>query len=77
MFEKKIIMAEFREGFLCPICMADLGDENQLIVHFDEKHSREDPAIVQNFKDLFSRAKNKIINKVNVMFNIILEANHS
>ena len=57
-------MAEFREGFLCPICMADLGDENQLIVHFDEKHSREDPAIVQNFKDLFSRAKNKIINKV-------------
>ena len=70
-------MAEFREGFLCPICMADLGDENQLIVHFDEKHSREDPAIVQNFKDLFSRAKNKIINKVNVMFNIILEANHS
>lgn len=57
-------MAEFREGFLCPICMADLGDENQLIVHFDEKHSREDPAIIQNFKELFSKAKNKMgINK--------------
>ena len=48
-------MAEFREGFLCPICMADLGDENQLIVHFDEKHSREDPAIIQNFKELFTK----------------------
>lgn len=55
-------MTEVREGFLCPICMADLGDDIQLAVHFDEKHSREDPAIVQNFKELFSKAK-KIINK--------------
>lgn len=54
--------SEVREGFLCPICMTDLKDEIQLTVHFEEKHSREDPAIVQNFKDLFSKAK-KIINK--------------
>ncbi len=53
-------MNEVREGFLCPICMADLGDDIQLTVHFDEKHSREDPAIVQNFKELLTKAKKKI-----------------
>ena len=57
-------MAEALEGFICPMCMADLKGEDQLIVHFDEKHSREDPAIIQNFKELFSKAKNKMgINK--------------
>ena len=46
--------------------MADLKGENQLIVHFDEKHSREDPEIVKSFKELFSKAKKKIINKVDL-----------
>ena len=49
------------EGFWCPICRLKLGDEIQLTVHFDEKHEREDPAIVQNLKDLLSKAKKKII----------------
>ena len=52
---------EPREGFICPICMADCRDEFQLTVHFDEKHSREDPAFVQNFKDLLGKAKKKIV----------------
>lgn len=52
-------MAEGLEGFICPMCYADLKGDNQLIVHFDEKHSREDPAIVQSFKELFSKAKKK------------------
>jgi len=56
-------MAEALEGFICPMCMADLKGENQLIVHFDEKHSREDPEIVKSFKELFIKAKKKIINK--------------
>ena len=59
-------MAEALEGFICPMCMADLKGENQLIVHFDEKHSREDPEIVKSFKELFSKAKKKIINKVDL-----------
>ena len=53
-------MAQVKEGFLCPICMADLGDVIQLQLHFDEKHSKEDPAFVQNLKDLFGKAKQKI-----------------
>ena len=52
--------AEVKEGFLCPICMADLGDVIQLQVHFDEKHSKEDPAFVQSLKEFFGKAKEKI-----------------
>ena len=54
-------MEDVREGFLCPICMLDLGDEVQLTVHFEEKHSNEDSAIVQNFKDFLKQAKKKIV----------------
>ena len=52
--------AQITEGFLCPICMADLGDVIQLQLHFDERHSKEDPAFVQNLKELFGKAKQKI-----------------
>ena len=54
------MMAQITEGFLCPICMADLGDVIQLQLHFDERHSKEDPAFVQNLKELFGKAKQKI-----------------
>ena len=53
-------MAQITEGFLCPICMADLGDVIQLQLHFDERHSKEDPEFVQNLKNLFGKAKQKI-----------------
>lgn len=52
---------DVKEGFLCPICMTDLGDVIQLQVHFDEKHSKEDAFFVQNLKDLFGKAKKKIL----------------
>ena len=51
---------DVKEGFLCPICMADLGDVIQLQVHFDEKHAKEDPALVRNLKEFFGKAKEKI-----------------
>ena len=56
---------EVREGFLCPICMADLHDVIQLQVHFEEAHDKEDPAFIQNLKDLFGKAKKKILNEDN------------
>ena len=56
---------EVREGFLCPICMADLHDVIQLQVHFEEEHDKEDPAFIQNLKDLFGKAKKKILNEDN------------
>jgi len=40
--------------------MADLGDVIQLQLHFDERHSKEDPEFVQNLKNLFGKAKQKI-----------------
>lgn len=55
--------SEVKEGFLCPICMADLGDGVQLQVHFEERHDKEDPAFIQNIKDLFGKAKKKVLNE--------------
>lgn len=43
--------AEIREGFLCPICMEDLGTVYQLQQHFEETHnSEEDSHVLQSFK---------------------------
>ena len=56
-------MSEELEGFICPICMANLGDQIQLTVHFEEKHSKEDPEILKNLKDIFAKAKNSIVKK--------------
>lgn len=55
-------MADMKEGFLCPICMEDLGDVIQLQVHFEEKHSKEDPVFIQGLKELFGKAKKKVLN---------------
>eukprot|EP00088_Acartia_fossae_P066517 TRINITY_DN8254_c0_g2_i12.p1 TRINITY_DN8254_c0_g2~~TRINITY_DN8254_c0_g2_i12.p1 ORF type:complete len:729 (-),score=207.47 TRINITY_DN8254_c0_g2_i12:337-2523(-) len=52
---------EILEGFLCPLCMKDLGDVIQLQIHFEENHSKEDQAFLQSIKDLFGKAKKKIL----------------
>ena len=39
-----------REGFLCPICMRDLGTVLDLQNHFEESHSNEDKAVVEQLK---------------------------
>jgi len=54
-------MSEILEGFLCPLCMKDLGDVIQLQIHFEENHSKEDQAFLQSIKDLFGKAKKKIL----------------
>lgn len=42
-------MVDVKEGFLCPICLTDLGDFNQLHLHFAEKHSKDtDPGNLMN-----------------------------
>lgn len=45
------------EGFLCPLCMKDLGDVIQLQVHFDETHSKEDQTFLKSITDLFKNAR--------------------
>ena len=40
---------DVKEGFLCPICVQDLGSFQKLQVHFENVHSTEDK---DNFKQL-------------------------
>ena len=42
--------AEIREGFLCPMCMKDLGTVTQLQSHFEEAHSSEDKAVFNHLR---------------------------
>jgi len=59
---------EVLEGFLCPLCMKDLGDVIQLQVHFEESHAKEDQAFVQSLKDLFfGKVRKKLIDVENEM----------
>ena len=44
--------ADIIEGFLCPICMKDLGTVSQLQGHFEEAHSTEDKAVLQSIRGL-------------------------
>lgn len=52
---------EIREGFLCPMCMKDLGTVSQLQSHFEEAHSKEDRAALNQLRNLFDRAKKKFL----------------
>ncbi|XP_050424363.1 rabenosyn-5 [Adelges cooleyi] len=56
MTEENIVL----EGFLCPICKVDYGIDLKLFLHFQEAHS-EDQDLVKSFKDLFGKAKEKIL----------------
>jgi len=41
---------EIREGFLCPICVQDLGSVIQLQDHFELAHAGEDHAVLNQLK---------------------------
>lgn len=61
---------EVLEGFLCPICMNDLGTISQLQNHFEEFHKSEDVAVIQHLKGLFEKAKKKFLNEDTAKENI-------
>ncbi|KAK2585898.1 hypothetical protein KPH14_010486 [Odynerus spinipes] len=48
------------EGFICPICITDFKAPNRLTRHFEEFHN-DDPEILKSLKDLFGKAKKKIL----------------
>lgn len=50
------------EGFLCPICREDLKSAEFLTVHFERSHAEQQDALKSVFKDIISKAKNKILN---------------
>ncbi|XP_067012088.2 rabenosyn-5 [Anabrus simplex] len=47
---------EILEGFLCPVCKADLGSEQQLRSHFQDEH-KEYQDVLKSLKDVFEKAK--------------------
>lgn len=49
------------EGFLCPICKADLKSATQLTTHFDSLH-QEEQDVLKSLKDIFGIAKKIILN---------------
>ncbi|XP_049867079.1 rabenosyn-5 [Pectinophora gossypiella] len=49
------------EGFLCPICKADLKSATQLTSHFESQH-QEDQDVLRSLKDIFGKAKKIILN---------------
>ena len=52
--------SEIIEGFLCPMCRQDLKNADRLMVHVEE-HSRNDDVLLQSFKEIFSKPKNKLL----------------
>lgn len=50
-----------REGFICSICRRELDSIESLQSHFETAHSSEDKAGLKAVKDLFGRAKRKIL----------------
>lgn len=44
-----------REGFICPICMQDLGTIDELQDHFESDHTEEDKTLLQQLKGLLGR----------------------
>ncbi|KAK2142843.1 hypothetical protein LSH36_907g00018 [Paralvinella palmiformis] len=52
-----------REGFLCPICVQDLGSIAELQKHFENSHSGEDKDVINQLKGLFGKAKRKLMKK--------------
>ena len=53
---------DIKEGFICPMCMKDLGNASVLQKHFEEVHS-EDKALRQ-IRGMFGKAKRKIMDKI-------------
>ncbi|CAB3221452.1 unnamed protein product [Arctia plantaginis] len=52
---------EILEGFLCPICKADLKSASQLTSHFESLH-QEEQDVLKSLKEIFGKAKKIILN---------------
>lgn len=70
---------EILEGFLCPICKADLKSASQLTSHFENQH-QEDQDVLRSLKDILGKAKKIILNnddtELRETFDRALKFNH-
>lgn len=60
------IMADqcVKEGFLCPVCIADLGSISELQEHFDTEHNHEDTHMVQAFSEFIAKTRQRLRKEV-------------
>ena len=54
---------DIKEGFICPMCMKDLGNASVLQKHFEEVHS-DDKHALRQIRGMFGKAKRKIMDKI-------------
>lgn len=54
---------DIKEGFICPMCMKDLGNASVLQKHFEEVHS-DDKDTLRQIRGMFGKAKRKIMDKI-------------
>ena len=54
---------DIKEGFICPMCMKDLGNASVLQKHFEEVHS-DDKDTLRQIRRMFGKAKRKIMDKI-------------
>ena len=54
---------DIKEGFICPMCMKDLGNAAILQKHFEEIHS-DDKDTLRQIRGMFGKAKRKIMDKI-------------
>ncbi|KAK8788826.1 hypothetical protein V5799_021398 [Amblyomma americanum] len=54
-------MGEVKEGYLCPICVEDLGNFEELTAHFEANHAAGERDVLHSLKGFIGRARRKIL----------------
>lgn len=62
-------MEPILEGFLCPVCKADLKTPERLTIHVEKEHVEEQD-LLKSLKDMFITARKKIRNFDNNLGNV-------
>ncbi|KAL1435855.1 hypothetical protein MTO96_010628 [Rhipicephalus appendiculatus] len=54
-------MEDVKEGYLCPICVEDLGNFEELTAHFEANHAAGERDVLHSLKGFIGRARRKIL----------------
>lgn len=54
-------MGDVKEGYLCPICVEDLGNFEELTAHFEANHAAGERDVLHSLKGFIGRARRKIL----------------
>ncbi|KAH9381094.1 hypothetical protein HPB48_010766 [Haemaphysalis longicornis] len=62
-------MGEVKEGYLCPICVEDLGNFEELTAHFEANHASGERDVLNSLKGLFGRRGSRRLYANRVLMN--------